>query len=80
LLKGKTAVIGCPKLDDINYYVDKLADILKDSTIRSVTVARMEVPCCSGLTWAAQKAIVASDKDIPLEEVVIGAKGERKPL
>lgn len=77
LLKDKTVVIGCPKLDDINFYVDRLTEIFKDSDVRSVRVVHMEVPCCSGLTWATEKALTASGKQMPLSEVTISTKGEK---
>jgi len=74
-LKDKTVVIGCPKLDDINFYINRLTKIFENSNIKSVTVVHMEVPCCSGLTWATEKAIAASGKKIPLSEITISAKG-----
>ncbi len=77
LLKGNAVVIGCPKLDDINFYVDRLTDIFKNSDVRSVKVVHMEVPCCSGLTWATEKALTASGKKIPFSEVTIGTKGAK---
>jgi hypothetical protein len=78
LLKGKAVAIGCPKLDDAPAYIDKLAAILTQSDIRSLTVAIMEVPCCRGLAHVAQEALAASGKEIPLEVVTIGIRGERQ--
>ncbi|MCF6096494.1 4Fe-4S binding protein [Thermovorax subterraneus] len=78
LLKGKSVVIGCPKLDDGNYYVKKLAEIFKRNDIKSVTVAHMEVPCCYGLVKIVEEALNLSGKDIPLNLVEIGIKGDRK--
>ncbi|ADL08487.1 ATP-binding protein [Thermosediminibacter oceani] len=78
LLKGKSVVIGCPKLDDGNYYVKKLAEIFKRNHIKSVTVAHMEVPCCYGLVKIVEEALNLSGKDIPLNLVEIGIKGDRK--
>ncbi len=75
-LKDHAVVVGCPKLDDLNFYLDKLADIFSSSSIRSVTVVRMEVPCCAGLSAAVKRAIAASGKEIPYREVVISIKGE----
>ena len=75
-LKGKAVVIGCPKLDDNRFYLEKLTEIFRSSTIRSVTVVRMEVPCCGGIVMAAKQALAASGKDIPLTEITIGIKGE----
>lgn len=78
LLKGKNVVIGCTKLDDGNYYVKKLAEIFKRNDIKSVTVAHMEVPCCYGLVKIVEEALNLSGKDIPLNLVEIGIKGDRK--
>ncbi|MGD8239585.1 MAG: 4Fe-4S ferredoxin, partial [Armatimonadota bacterium] len=77
-LKGKAVVIGCPKLDDIEFYREKLTAILELSDIKSVTVLHMEVPCCFGIVAAAEQAIAASGKDIPFEIVNIGIQGDRK--
>lgn len=71
LLKGKSVVIGCPKLDDGNYYVAKLAEILRQNSVRSITVAHMEVPCCSGMIRIAREALALSGKDIPMNTVEI---------
>lgn len=76
-MDGKVTVIGCPKLDDADYAA-KLAEILKNSQVRSVTVARMEVPCCGGIEAAAVKAIEASGRHIPLEVVTIATDGSIK--
>jgi hypothetical protein len=77
-LKGKAIAIGCPKLDDIGAYVNKLTQILKSSDIKSLKVMFMEVPCCYGLVHVAQEALRKSGKDIPFETVTIGIKGEIK--
>jgi Pyruvate/2-oxoacid:ferredoxin oxidoreductase delta subunit len=78
-LKGKALVVGCPKLDDIQLYREKLTAIFKANTIKSVTVPFMEVPCCFGLVKATEDAIEASGKDIPFKKVKIGIRGEIKP-
>jgi NAD-dependent dihydropyrimidine dehydrogenase PreA subunit len=75
LLSGRALVIGCPKLDDVRFYAQKLGQILARSDVKSVTVARMEVPCCGGLSTAARQGIAASGKDLPLREVLIGVDG-----
>ena len=75
-LEGKVVVVGCPKLDDIQYYKEKLTDIFKSNSIKSVTVPYMEVPCCFGLVKAAEDAIAASGKNIPLKNIRIGIRGE----
>lgn len=77
LLKGKILLVGCPKFDDIASYQDKITSIFKANNIKSVTYARMEVPCCHGLVKVIQSAIVASGKDVPFKEAVISIKGER---
>jgi Pyruvate/2-oxoacid:ferredoxin oxidoreductase delta subunit len=78
-LKGKAVVVGCPKLDDIHLYREKLTAIFKANSIKSVTVPFMEVPCCFGLVKATEDAIEASGKDIPFKKVKIGLRGEIKP-
>ena len=75
-LKGKVVMIGCPKFDNIPEYVQKFTDIFNNADIKSITTLIMEVPCCSGLPMIVKKAMEAAGKDIPLEEVVIGARGE----
>lgn len=77
LLKGKVCLVGCPKLDDIQPYQEKLKQIMKINKINSVTYAHMEVPCCLGLLPVIKQAIAASGKDIFFEEVIISIKGER---
>ncbi len=78
-LKGKAVVVGCPKLDDIQYYKEKLTEIFKTNSIKSVTVPYMEVPCCFGLVQATEEAIAASGKNIPLKKVKIGIRGKIQP-
>ncbi len=73
LLAGRSVAIACPKLDDGEGYVEKLAQLL--ARARSVTVARMEVPCCGGLTRLARAALALSGRDLPLREVIIGVEG-----
>ncbi len=78
LLKGKSVVVGCPKLDDNNYYTEKLTEIIKNNDIRKVTVAYMEVPCCGGIVRAVDTAIKNSGKDIPIALVEICIDGRIK--
>ena len=73
-MRGKVTVIGCPKLDAVNYS-DKLTEILKQNDIKSVTIVRMEVPCCGGLQWAAENALKESGKFIPWQVVTISIDG-----
>ena len=74
LLRAKTTLIGCPKLDDIDYS-EKLTEIIRNNDISSVTIVRMEVPCCGGLEIAAKKAIQASGKFLPWQVVTISIDG-----
>jgi len=78
LLTGKVLLMGCPKLDDAPAYQDKLAAILTENPIRSLTVAHMEVPCCSGLVHLARQALASSGSNLELQTVCIGIKGERR--
>ena len=73
-MKGKVTLIGCPKLDDIDYS-EKLTQIIRDNDVRSVTIVRMEVPCCGGLQRAAENALRASGKFIPWQVVTISRDG-----
>jgi hypothetical protein len=76
-LKDHTLLVACPKLDDFQAHLKKLTEVLSHSSPKSLTVLHMEVPCCSGLMFMARQAIKASGKDIPLNEVTIGIKGEQ---
>jgi len=78
-LKGKAVVVGCPKLDDIQFYKEKLTEIVKTNSIKSVTVSYMEFPCCFGLVKATEDAIKTSGKKIPLIKVKIGIRGKILP-
>jgi len=77
-LKGKAVVMGCPKLDDNNFYQQKLTELFSKSDVKSITVLKMEVPCCGGIAVAARQALAASGKQIPYKEVTIGIKGDIK--
>lgn len=74
-MKNRVTLIGCPKLDAVDYS-QKLAEIFKQNDIASVTVLRMEVPCCGGIEFAVKKAIEASGKFIPQQVVTISTDGE----
>jgi Pyruvate/2-oxoacid:ferredoxin oxidoreductase delta subunit len=78
LLKGRVVMMGCPKFDDVEGqgYIDKFEKICREGGIRSLTSVIMEVPCCAGLHTIVRKGLAASGKNIPLEEVVIGRRGE----
>lgn len=73
-IDGRTLLIGCPKLDAVDY-AEKLGEILYANDVRSVTLVRMQVPCCGGLELAAKRAIDASGKDIPLSVVTVASDG-----
>ncbi|HUV75707.1 MAG TPA: 4Fe-4S binding protein [Dehalococcoidales bacterium] len=77
-LSDHALVVACPKLDNFEAHLSKLTEILRHSEPKSITVVHMEVPCCSGLVSMARQAILASGKDIPLKEITIGIRGERK--
>ena len=74
-IRGRVALIGCPKLDPVDYS-EKLAEIFRRNDVRGISVVRMEVPCCGGLTLAVQKAIAASGKDIPLSVTILSTDGQ----
>ena len=74
-MEGRITMIGCPKLDAVNY-AEKLTQIFKYNNIRSVTVTRMTVPCCGGLSYAVTTAIKNSGKEIPLQIVTISPDGK----
>ena len=73
-IRGHVTLVGCPKLDSVDYSI-KLTEILKRNDIRSVTVVRMEVPCCGGIEFAVKKALQASGKFIPWNVVTISTDG-----
>ena len=78
-IRGRVAVVGCPKLDGVDY-AEKLAAIIADNDAQSVTIERMEVPCCGGLENAAKRAILQSGKFLPWQVVTITADGRVKDL
>ena len=76
LLQGKVVMMGCPKFDDVQDYIQKFADIFSNATIRGVTVVMMEVPCCSALPVIVKRGMELAGRQIPLEEIVISRSGE----
>ena len=77
LLKGKALVIFCPKLDgELEEYVEKLSEIIKNNDIKSLTAVHMEVPCCFGTVSILEQALAKSGKKIPIENITISIKGE----
>ena len=76
-------LLGCPKFDDADAYIQKFAQIFKTANIKSVTVVVMEVPCCQGLPAIVKEGMDVAGKQIPIEKVVVSAEGEiiqRVPL
>ncbi|MEW9123240.1 MAG: 4Fe-4S binding protein [Thermotaleaceae bacterium] len=80
LLKGRKVVVGCPKLDNIELYVEKLTNMIKLNKLNSITVAFMEVPCCSGIVKAVEKAIAQAKVEIPYYKIRIGIEGTMTKL
>ncbi|MDP8205141.1 MAG: 4Fe-4S binding protein [Candidatus Electryonea clarkiae] len=74
-MQGRVLAIGCPKLDDVNPYIDKLAHIFAHSNIKSLTVVHMEVPCCNGIVQIAQQAMGMVGAQFPVTDVMIGIQG-----
>jgi NAD-dependent dihydropyrimidine dehydrogenase PreA subunit len=75
-LKDHSIAVGCPKLDDVQFYIEKLAAILQANKLNSLTVIHMQVPCCSGLTHIARQAIAQSNTKITFKDVTIDLQGE----
>ena len=77
-IKNHITMIGCPKLDDVNYYTEKLTEILLKHDPQSITMVRMEVPCCTGIAAAVKKAMLNAEKIVNYREVIISTSGEIK--
>lgn len=75
-LKGKAVMMGCPKFDDVEEYINKFAQVFKEAGIKSVTTVIMEVPCCSGLPMIVKKGMDQSGVKVPMEKIVISTKGK----
>ncbi len=73
---GRPVLVACPKLDDAEAHIAKLAAILSTSSVKSITILRMEVPCCSGLVRIAAEAVARSGKNIPVDVIVVSMDGE----
>ncbi|MCQ4637304.1 4Fe-4S binding protein [Anaerovorax odorimutans] len=73
-MKGRITLVGCPKLDDVDY-TEKLTEIIRENDIKSVTVVRMEVPCCGGIEMAVKNALRQSGKFLPWQIVTISTDG-----
>ncbi len=77
-LKGKGLAIACPKLDsNMEVYVDKLATMIDQAEINTLTVMRMEVPCCGGLMAIAQEALKKAERKVPVKEIMVSLRGEK---
>ncbi len=74
-ISGRVAIIGCPKLDDVQAYIEKLTRIFQNNRIKDITLIRMEVPCCGGLQRMVHEAIRLSGKAIPLQEYIVERYG-----
>ena len=77
LLKDKAVVVGCPKLDDVQLYTDKLTQIIEQNDLKSITVAFMEVPCCQGIVMAVEKAVERANSNVKVNKVRISLQGEK---
>ena len=74
-LKDHSIVVGCPKLDDSRFYIEKLAEIIKTNELNSLTVIHLEVPCCSGLTQIVKKAIGLANADLTFTDITVALDG-----
>ncbi len=77
-LRGKSLIIGCPKLDDADFYIEKLTELIKKNNLKSITLVNMEVPCCFGLQRIVEEAIKKAGKAIPIRQTVITIRGEKQ--
>ncbi len=75
-LNGKAVVMGCPKFDEVDAYIEKFAQIATQSGVKDITTMIMEVPCCSGLPMLVKKGLQKAGKSIPMQEVVISTRGQ----
>ena len=75
-IKDHIILVGCPKLDNLDYYTNKFTDMFKENDIHSLTYVKMEVPCCSGMATALESAMEAAGKKVPFKVITINIKGE----
>lgn len=75
-LEGKVVMMGCPKFDDVQAYIEKFAGVFTHSSVKSVTVVIMEVPCCGGLPQIVRRGMEMAGKSVPLEQVIVSTRGE----
>ena len=78
-IKGRVALVGCPKLDETGPFVDKLTEILKANEIRDITVLHMTVPCCAQMEGLVAEAVKRSGKDVPQKSFKVGIDGKAEP-
>jgi hypothetical protein len=78
-IKGRVALVGCPKLDETGPFVDKLTDIFKANEIQDITVLHMTVPCCAQLEGLVADAVKRSGKDVPQKSFKVGIDGKAEP-
>ncbi len=77
-LAGRSLIIGCPKLDDADFYVEKMAELLMKNNIRAINLVNMEVPCCFGLQSIIEEAVKKAGKVLPIRQTVITIRGEKQ--
>jgi Pyruvate/2-oxoacid:ferredoxin oxidoreductase delta subunit len=77
-LDGRVVMLGCPKFDDVQLYLDRFTEIFRKNDIQDITVLDMEVPCCSALPRIVREALARSGKDIPLRELIVSIGGKVK--
>ena len=77
-LAGRSLIIGCPKLDDADFYVEKMAELLKKNNIKAINLVNMEVPCCFGLQSIVEEAVKKAGKVLPIRQTVITIRGEKQ--
>jgi len=77
-LADRVVMMGCPKFDDVNGYIQKFVEVFEQAKPRSIKLAIMEVPCCAGMRMIVKEALKQAGQDIPMEEVIVGARGEIK--
>lgn len=77
-LADRVIMMGCPKFDDVNGYIQKFVEVFQAAKPKSIKLAIMEVPCCAGMRMIVREALKQAGQDIPVEEVVVGARGEIK--
>ncbi|NOY63973.1 MAG: hypothetical protein GXO97_01025 [Nitrospirae bacterium] len=75
-LGDRKLLIGCPKLDNAQFYVDKFTEIFTNIPIKSLVCLRMEVPCCGGMTMILREALKRAGKEIPFKEIIVGVRGD----